>query len=53
MVPMPLQRAFDITSFAKYQMAKHDMDFIYRTLRICPPCYNAIKMMLVHQMNEQ
>ena len=32
---------------------KQEPGFMYRTLKLSAPCYNAIKMMLVHQMNEQ
>jgi len=29
------------------------MSFVYRTLKLCSFCYDSIKVMLVHQSNEQ
>ena len=52
-VPLPLQRAFDIKSQARYQVLKNDMAFIYKTMNICPACYDSIKLMIVNQAQEE
>ena len=52
-VPKPLEKAFGINSFSKYLVLRNDMSFIYKMVKLCATCYDNIKLMLVHQTNEE